>query len=125
MRDDVARLVEHCRERAGEQCRGVIRYTEDDFEVEYLREELQGRYTKADLAGIVSLCRQIQESRSNRNTGELPLGESESGVLTYERGIVIQIPVSQSSGVLASFDRGVGRNMLEFINECQERVLAE
>lgn len=117
------RLVEYCQQRAGEQVRSVIRYAKEDFEIAYLRSDLEEQYTRKRLANVVEIGRRIHRIRVRLDTEETPLGRAEASVRTYEKTIVLQIPIEQQRGVLATFDPAVGRDLLAFIDECQEHVL--
>lgn len=117
------RLVKYCQQRTGAQVRSIIRYTKSDHEVSYLRDDLKEEYSRMRLTSVVKIGRKIHRIRSNRETDGTPLGRPEASIRIYENAIVLQLPVGKHRGVLATFDRSVGSNLLGFIEGCQDHVL--
>lgn len=120
-----SRLLEYCTARAGSSVRSVISYTEAEYRNEYLRDDLRARYTEETLDDVVRVGREIHQIRRRSETDDTPLGRPQAGVRIYENAIVIQIPVSESGGLLATFDPDVGRDLVSFVHECQKRVYEE
>lgn len=124
-RDAAKRLTEYCRESAGGQLRGVLAYSGDDVEIEYLREDLEDAYSDAELDRVTDVAVAIHEIRTDHHTADTPLGRPGPSLRVYANAVVLQLPLDESQGVIATFDPGIARNLLSFVQECQDRVRDE
>lgn len=104
----------------GEQ--GRVVHVGSDSEAAYLRDDLQGRYTRDRLSSIADLGREIHRIRAERETEGTPLGRPETSSHLRASDCVTD------SGRQAARRAGdvrpcVGRDLLAFIDECQEHEL--
>lgn len=117
-----SRLESFCRRRAGSSVRSVISYDSDGYRMAYLREDLRAAYSEDRMDEVVGIGREIHRIRRRSHTEDTPLGRPQAGVRTYENALVVQLPLGESAGLLATFDPEVGRDLVSFIHECHERV---
>lgn len=110
-------VVDAFRTRFGDDLRSVIEYTDrEEFEVRYLREDLETRFDNARQEEVVqellteSFSKQLQE-------GSFALGRLTCSVRLFDRAVVVHVLDEEGSGVAASFEpEAVGDG--GFVDQC-------
>lgn len=120
--DEAERLADYCLERAGDQVRGVVAYTSEAVDTVYVRSDLEETYSDEQLAHVNEVGQQIHRIRTERSMAETPLGTPGPGVRIYANAVVVQLPVGETRGVLATFEPEAAGSLLGFIRECQREV---
>lgn len=104
----VKRLTEFLQEEVGDQLRSVIAYSEEGYNIVFLRDDLQGVYTDEDLD-------QIMES-SRLEAFERPLildsyaddhGGLTCQVKCFEHAVEVNIILTEFAGIAIGMDGGV------------------
>jgi len=99
----VSELVETLRAVDGAEARVIASLDALDFTVEYVREDLESRYSDRDLESAYRLI------MANQVTGdefkELIDEEFEAQTLFFESVVVLVLPAARYEAVFASFDR--------------------
>lgn len=122
MRESARRLHRYCYERAGDDLRTVMIYSEDDHDFVYLRDDLRSEYHEDHLAPVLDHARAIHETLNEVSDSGLLLGQSRATVHAFDRAFVIQLLYSRTDGIIVSFELETGRNLLSFIKNCLDRV---
>jgi hypothetical protein len=99
----VSELVETLRGVDGAEARVIASLDSLDFDVEYVREDLESRYSDQDLESAYRLV------MANQVTGDEFKGligeEFEAQTLFFENIVVLVLPSARYEAVFASFDR--------------------
>lgn len=122
MRESARRLHQYCYERAGDDLRTVMIYSEDDHDFVYLRDDLRADYDEDLLAPVLDQARTVHETLNEVSESDVLLGQSRATVHAFDRAFVIQLFYSQTDGIIVSFELETGRNLLSFIKNCLDRV---
>jgi len=120
--DGAKRLAEYCRERAGDKLRSVTAYDPTGTNLVYEREGLREQYADDQVAALVQSAQNLNEMLHRTDIEDAPLGRPVAGVYSFEKAFVIQLPVDESAGVVATFDADVGSYLAGFIRDCQRAV---
>lgn len=118
-KDAASKLVEFLQSRAGEYLRGAVHYTGDDYEVLYLRDDVEQKYSEADLDALFSYWR-----RRNAGQGDEPfsLGNLHSTVQLYDGGLLFHFTQGDELGTVITLDPEAGRDIVTFVTECLEQL---
>lgn len=118
--DDVASdtqaLIDTILDGSGETVRMAIRYSGDDYEVEYLRDDIAAQFTDDELAERVKT---LTFKGLGDPTEEGPLfdfGQLAATVRWYDDVVVAHFPVREWSGLIFTFDR-VTDSLLDVADE--------
>lgn len=124
MAKDVAkRLTEFVREQTGNGLRTIVILTDDGWEGVYLRDDLRKEYDYGSFDTAVEAFRNTQ--LDTPGAAPLPLGDRRAAVFYHENAFVLQFPYSERETILVSITPEAGQNLLEFIENCHQIVLAE
>lgn len=118
------RVTKYVEEKCGEDLRTVVLITEDGWEGIYLRDDLKEEYTKTVYGETVELFRPTGDTRFSSDLS-LPLGTRHASVFYHEEAFVFRFRYSWSEHILVSISPGAGRELLDFIGDCQTIVQAE
>jgi len=107
-------LVERLRDVDGAEARVIAHLGSLDFTVEYVREDLESRYSDQDLESAYRLI------MANQVTGddfkELIDESFEAQTLFFENVVVLVLPSARYEAVFASFDRTEPFPVLDLID---------
>lgn len=113
-------FVEFLEDEAGDSVRAAGWYQEDEFEILYLREDLD-----SDLAQLVAdeLHEQLTwdwnpPSQAVREY----FGSQMASIGMYRDSVVLHLPSADGSGAVVTLDIEVARNLHGFIQECREAL---
>lgn len=112
------RLVRFVAERARQNFRTAVRFTADNWDVIYRRDDLPNDRSRRRSADIVERVREREPLREP----DSPFGDFESCVELYEQGVFVVIKESATAGVVLSLEREAAQSLAGFVVEC-ERVL--
>lgn len=118
-RERVEGLVEFLRDSSGEYLRGVGFYDADDYEILYVRPDLERETLESEVDRMVSRLRQESRVRERR---AFPYGEFDGTVRSFEEAVVMHFPLPQERGAVVTLDTGAARQLNGFMRECIERL---
>lgn len=120
MVDDMHReLVAYLRSQAGDYLRGVATYDSEEYSVVYLRDDLRTQHFKSELDRMYEYLSRESRVREQR---AFPFGSLDGTLRLFEDAIVLHYPGTQERGTVITLDPEVGRNLTEFMRECEERI---
>lgn len=114
-------LVQELHAEAGDALRSVVRYGEDDYELLYVRENVDGIYTEDELDGIFTDLRlegwgrETLEDRFNA-------GRLECSISGFEEAMMFHFVTSDFDGALVTYDRHAGVNADSFLEVCKREL---
>ncbi|WP_435068290.1 hypothetical protein [Haloplanus sp. C73] len=110
------RLVEFLEDEAKEHLRGAIHYSEEGYELLYMREDVDAMYSDDDLLNLSAYYRQ----QSDVQTTDEPftLGNCHCNVSFYDEAILFHFGQGDSIGTVITLEPEAGRNIVGFITEC-------
>lgn len=113
-------LVRFLKHRAGNHLRGALMYTDDEYEMLYLRDDLQRVRLRSEVERIVVELRQ----HSKESEGEtFPFGEFHGSVRCFDDATLLHFPVD-GGGVVVSLDPEATTDLNTFAGHCLERLHA-
>ena len=114
------RLRTYLEGRARENLRAVVRYTENDYSLAYLRDDIsQPRF----LRRMEEVLLNITKSGPNRNQALTEeFGLLEASVHVREKGVILHFPIERDEGVVVSLEPGAARQLSTFIRECMDQI---
>lgn len=121
-RGEAKRLTKYCKERAGDKLRSVTIYRPEGTTSVYVREGLREDYTEEQVAALVKSATELNSTLHRSNIEDAPLGRPNAGVYSFEEAFVIQLPLNENSGIVATFDADVGSYLAGFIRDCQKAI---
>ncbi|WP_313693645.1 hypothetical protein [Halorarum halobium] len=108
-------LVEAFKDVAGGQLRVVATLESIDYEVEYVREDLEDEYTRMDFDRAYQSMMANQVSAEDfKSVGEF--GDLDCQLFLFTELIVFLFPSSRYSGVFVSFDREPQFPLLDIVD---------
>ncbi|PSQ58088.1 hypothetical protein BRD18_06525 [Halobacteriales archaeon SW_7_71_33] len=110
-------LCEFLQHRAGDLLRAVGYYDGEEYELLYLRDDLQSQYTPAEIGAIAEELRREHEGLTASETS-YRLGELNCSIVTYDEGVVMQFPHDESTGTLVTLDPEAARQLVGFVDRC-------
>lgn len=124
-RGNVERLTEFCREQLDGEVRAVGLVEDGQVEPEYMREDLQSRYTASQLAGLEDAATQTAVALHGLNTYNTSLGQSHAGLFAFEDAFLLLIPCGdEEEAAYVSLDRSVGEDLSGFIKRCKNELFS-
>lgn len=125
--DDLVRLVSYLQHRVGDSLRGVYTYNRyGEFAVEYVRADLDGSFTAAELEDMLLRARSVDkgihaESEDTKQEVE-KFGAPMTSFHTYENTVVLQIYRGGEYGILAIFDDSIASTHTTFVKSVLETL---
>lgn len=110
-----SRLVEYLINAAGEYLRGVVHYTEDDYRVLYLREDLESVYSEDDLTETFDYWRR---RRDDQRGPPFSLGNLHCTAQFFDDALLFHFTQGSDVGTVVTLDPAAGRDVTAFIGEC-------
>jgi hypothetical protein len=111
-------LVWFLKERAGKHLRGVLLYTEDGYEMLYLRDDLRNARLKSEVDSIVS---RLREGSKETEEAVFPFGDFHGSVRCFDDATFLHFPLD-SAGVAVSLDPEATTDLNTFAGKCLEQI---
>lgn len=115
---DDDRLVRKLQAEAGDALRSVTRYGETDYEMIYLRENVEAIYTEAEFDEIFE---DLRLEGWGRDTLEelFNAGMLECSIYGFEEAMMFHFVSNGFEGALVTYDRGADVETEQFIEACK------
>lgn len=114
--ETIAEIVDDLQNEYGEAVRGIARFSEGEYRIDYLREDVQETLSENKVHEILE---EAQFSSVGHPAYEdLYETELQAVIRIFERSVVMTIPVADNAGILVSLDRTAtfrGRTVLELV----------
>ncbi|NEU58030.1 hypothetical protein [Halorussus sp. MSC15.2] len=118
-RERVEELAEFLHETTGEYLRGVGHYDAEEYEVLYVRPDLQRETLGEEIDKMVAHLRNESRAREQR---AFPFGDLDGTVRSFDEAIVMHFPLPQEQGAVVTLDTDVARQLNDFMRSCIERL---
>ncbi|MFB6172483.1 MAG: hypothetical protein ABEJ23_08100 [Haloarculaceae archaeon] len=115
------RLTRYCREQVGESLLSVFSYTEGAAELHYVHEDLKAEFRGGGLSRYQEAVWAIHTSVLQEAPKVEVFGNYRATVHAFERAFSVQFRVDDAFVVVA-LDREVGRNLHQFLLECERHI---
>lgn len=114
-------LAEFFRDEAGQSLRLVGHYTDDSFDILYLRDDLADEYDDGDFEASFEVHRRDQAAAAEQ--GEVvQAGDQHCTLRVYDEAIVFNFTQTDDVGTIVSVNPAVGRNLLTFITRSLKQL---
>jgi hypothetical protein len=122
---NVERLTAFCREQLGDEVRAVGAVHHGEVDPAYMRDDLQQRYTAAQLEGLEGATTQTSEALDGLNTYRTFLGQSHAGLFVFEEAFLPLIPWNGGAAAYVSLERSVSEDLSAFIKHCSDQLFSQ
>lgn len=112
-------LTTYLKQEAGEYLRGVVSYEDDEYDIQYIRDDLRTRRLKSEVDKMIDRLQQELRPAERR---AFPFGDVNSTVRSFEEAMVLHFPKTQGRGTVVTLDPEVARQLNTFIGSCLERT---
>lgn len=119
MEERAERLADYCQDRLGTDLRAVGYHDADDFEISFIREDLERHYPSDLVEGFVEASRHIHNDVNLFDEG---MGSPEASLHVLDEGLIVQFHFAGEDVIFLSMDRGVGRNFTQFVSDCFDQM---
>lgn len=110
--DDAQELLDAILDSSGETVRSAIRYSGDDYELLYVREDVAAQYTDVERDELVETLVMKGMSDPAEEGALFDFGHLDATVRWYDAVVVAHFPVREWSGLVFTFDR-VSESLLD------------
>jgi len=104
--DDVRRLVEQLRDETDSALRLAVRYTADDYEVLFAREDVAAQFPGPELAARVETLVMKGLGDPSQEGALFDFGTLDATLRFYGNALVAHVPYREWSGLVFVLDRG-------------------
>lgn len=118
-REDGTELTSYLKDTTGEYLRGVVSYNGNEYDIQFIRDDLRERRLKSEVDKMIDRLRQESRSREHR---AFPFGNLNGTVRSFEEAMVMHFPSTQSRGTVVTLDPEVARQLNTFIGACLKRT---
>lgn len=118
---DAGDFVSFMREQAGDSLRLVGLYNHETFNIQYVRPDLDRKFTEQDLREMATELRKESIERYHEEQA-FTLGSLDATVRLFENAVIIHYPRGQISGTIVSLEREAGMQLSQFIEECRRQL---
>lgn len=115
-------ITEYLKERVDDGLRTVVIVQPNGQEIHYLRDDLKKEYTEETFSDVVDAFR-LETPYLSPGIESRPVGERRGIVHYHEHAFVIQFPVSNSESILISLSPEAGRDLMDFLEICRQKVV--
>ena len=98
----------------------MFTYTEDSGEVLYARADVGAKHRDGGFEPLRRAAWAVHETVLAEAPNIETMGEYRVTVHTFDDAFVMQFRRSRDEGVAVSFDNDIGRNLHDFLLECEE-----
>lgn len=117
--EDRTELTPYLKDTAGEYLRGVVAYNGNEYDIQFIRDDLRERRLKSEVDKMIDRLRHESRSREHR---AFPFGDLNGTVRSFEEAMVLHFPSTQERGTVVTLDPGVARQLNTFLGSCIERI---
>lgn len=120
MASKVAGLTSHCQRTAGDSLQSVFTMTAESGEVHYIRDDMKEAFSQGGFERFRKAAWAVHDTVLAEAPKIRVLGGYRVTVHTFENAFAMQFRVSEDQGLVVTFDRDIGRNLHEFLLECEQ-----
>lgn len=113
-------LVQYLRGEAGDYLRAALHYSEDNYEVLHVRDDVDARYTDEELGEFVEYYRGKRRQLAPDRPFEL--GNDHCTVSVYDEAILFHFTQGTGVGTIVTLSPEAGRDIVQFITACLEQL---
>lgn len=114
-------LMDFLREETGQFLRSVIHYTSDDYEILYLREDIESEYQDGDIEQVINNLR-MESIDTPRQEQMYVHGRLGSTIRVFEDAVEIHLPHDDYEGTAIALDPEATYALHTFVGECLNRI---
>lgn len=118
------KLATYLCERAEEFVRSVGYYTDEEYELVYMREDVAAQYTEDELQAVIDDLR-LEGLATPRQESLYVLGKLNCTVRCFNAGVVMHFPHDRTSGTVAVLEYDAATQLHSFIAGCLNEIYDE
>ena len=120
VRRQADRLSTYIEGRARENLRAVVRYSNNEYSLTYLRDDISESKFLQRMEEVLVNITKGGPNRGKALTEEF--GPLEASVHVREQGVILHFPIEQGTGIIVSLEPGAARQLSTFIRDCMEEI---
>jgi len=122
MEENIRELVKYCQAEAGQQFQSLFTYTEESAKPYYVRGDMRPSFREGGFQRFQEAAWEVHATLLEQAPKAEVLGDYRATVHTFDTAFVIQFRIDDDEGVVATFDRNIGRNLHSFLVECENYI---
>ena len=111
-------LFKYLEKRAGENLRGVVRYSQDSTDVPYLRDDVQEVRLESQ---VDRMLRRMRPESSSKEEMSFPFGDLHATLRIFDEAIILHFPLGADRGLVISLEPEAAAQLNSFVNGCLDR----
>jgi thiamine monophosphate kinase len=115
--DATGELTSALREHAGERLRGIAVYNGDEYELLFLRKDVQQTRIKAEVDDMVVY---LQRHSHAKEEAAFPFGTHRASTQFFDDAVVIHVPRGNQEGIVVTLDHGSDGPLAGLVHACLE-----
>lgn len=112
-------LSTYLNDRLGDLLRGVAHYQMEEFEVVYIRDDIQEQRHRDEVEEMLS---RIKHERSPEEEQSFPFGHLSATVRVFDEAIFMHFPVENQTGVVVALEPAVAKSLNSFVGDCLDHI---
>ena len=115
-------LSTYLNERVDDLLRGVAHYQQDEFEVEYLRDDIREHRHREEVKMMLTRIRQEGTAEEEQS---FPFGHLHATLRIFDETIFMHFPIENQTGVVVALEPEVARSLNSFVGDCLDHIYDE
>lgn len=122
MEERYEQLTEYCQKEAGDSVQSMFTYRKDSAEPYYVRDDMQEAFRGGGFQQFQEAAWAVHDTVLEEAPKIEVLGDYRATVHTFDTAFAIQFKISDDEGIVVTFDRDIGRNLHQFLLECEQYI---
>lgn len=115
-------LSRYLNDRVNELLRGVAHYREDEFEIAYLRADVQEQRHRDEVEQMLS---RIKHEGTAEEEQSFPFGHLHATLRVFDETIFVHFPIENRTGVVVALEPEIARSLNSFVGDCLDHIYEE
>lgn len=115
-------LSRYLNERVGNVLRGVAHYRQSEFEIVYLRDDIQKQRHHEEVEQMLT---RIKHEGAAEEEQSFPFGHLHATLRIFDETIFIHFPIENQTGVVVALEPEVARSLNSFVGDCLDHIYDE
>lgn len=112
-------LSAYLNNRVGDLLRGVVHYQAEEFEVVYLRDNLQEHRHREEVRQMLT---RITSEGTAEEEQSFPFGHLYATLRIFDEAIFLHFPIENQAGVVVSLEPEVSQSLNSFVGDCLDHI---
>lgn len=115
-------LAQYLNDRVDDLLRGVAHYQEDEFKVEYLRDDIREQRHRDE---VTQMLNRIKKEGTAEEEQSFPFGHLHTTLRVFDEAIFMHFPIERETGVVVTLEPQVAQSLNSFVGDCLDHIYDE